>query len=120
MAGLISAMGNGNTWFCGADDLDNIVACDERVLAQIHGFVKVGAHTGFDIGGVCTVLHLIKGVGEASLMEFGLIHAAHAGEIVKLDSFIQDVDGLHIAKIECNMIECTLQMDHQAMLLALE
>lgn len=98
-------MRNRDGWFCFADDLDNIVACDERVLAQIHGFVKVGAHTGFDIGGVCAVLHLIKGVGEARSVELGLVHEGHAGRIVKQDSFLQDVDGLHIAEIKCNMME---------------
>ena len=55
----MSGIRNGDDWFCGADDLNDIVEGDKRVLAQIHGFVKVGAHTCFDIGGACAVLHLI-------------------------------------------------------------
>ena len=37
-------------------------------------------------------------------MELGLVYEGHAGEIMKLYSFIQDVDGLHITEIECNLM----------------
>ena len=116
----MSDIRNGDDWFCGADDLDNIVEGDKVVLAQIHCFVKVGAHTGFEIGGVCAVLHLIKGVGEARSLELGLGPEGHAGGIVKLDSFVQNVDGLNDAEIEGNTVMWSVQVDHEALLFALE
>ena len=70
----MSDIRNGDGWFCCADDLNDIVKGDKRVLVQIHCFVKVGTHAGFDIGGVCAVFHQVQGVGEARTMEFGLIH----------------------------------------------
>ena len=120
LAGLLSDIRNGDTWFCGADDLNDIVEGDEVELAQIHCFVKIGAHAGFEIGGVCAVLHLIKGVGEAGAMELSLVHKGYAGGIVKLDAFIQDVDGLNDAEIEGNTAMWSVQVDHQALLFALE
>ena len=120
LAGLLSDIRNGDGWFCGADDLNDMVAGDEIVLAQIHCFVKVGAHKGLDIGGVCAVFHQVQGVGEARSMELGLIHEGYTGEIMKLDSFIQDVDCLNDAEIEGNMMRRAVQVDHQALLFALE
>ena len=116
----MSDIRNADAWFCGADNLDDIVACDERVLAQIHCFVKVSAHAGFDIGGIGSVFHSVKSVGEAGPMERGLVHEGYAGGIVKLDAFIQDVDGLNDAEIEGNTVMWSVQVDHQALLFALE
>ena len=120
MAGLLSDIRNGDDWFCGADDLNDMVAGDEIVLAQIHCFVKVSAHAGFEISGVSAVLHLIKGVGKAGAMEISLVHKGYAGGIVKLDAFIQDVGGLNDAEIEGNTVMWSVQVDHQALLFALE
>ena len=120
LAGLLSDIRNGDDWFCGADDLNDMVAGDEIVLAQIHCFVKVSAHAGFEISGVSAVLHLIKGVGEAGAMELSLVHKGYAGGIVQLDAFIQDVDGLNDAEIEGNTVMWSVQLDHQALLFALE
>ena len=120
ITGLLSDIRNGDDWFCSADDLNDIVAGDERVLAQIHCFVKIGAHAGFEIGGVCAVFHLIKGVGEARSLELGLAPEGHAGGIVKLDSFVQNVDGLNDAEIEGNTVMWSVQVDQQALLIALE
>ena len=113
-------MGNGNAWFCGADDLDDIVAGDEVELAQIHCFVKISAHAGFEIGGVCAVLHSVKSVWEAGAMELSLVPEGYARRIVKLDAFIQDIDGLHDAEIEGNTMMWSVQVDDQALLFALE
>lgn len=116
----MSDIRNGDDWFCGADDLNDIVEGDEVELAQIHCFVKVSAHAGFEISGVSAVLHLIKGVVEAGPMVLNLVHKGYAGGIVKLDAFIQDVDGLNDAEIEGNTVMWSVQVDHQALLFALE
>lgn len=120
LAGLLSDIRNGDDWFCGADDLNDIVEGDEVELAQIHCFVKVSAHTGFEIGGIGSVLNPVKGIREARSLERVLVPEGHAGGIMKLDAFIQDVDGLNDAEIEGNTVMWSVQVDHQALLFALE